>query len=65
MCLLQPFQVINDLLKQVADLLNEASLATADETSRLASLRQIQNLILVKNPDLLDNFLDVNNALKY
>lgn len=43
----------------VADLLNEASGSNVSESTKLANLRQVQDLILHKNPDLLDNFLDV------
>jgi hypothetical protein len=45
---------------RVADLLNEASGNNVSESIKLAKLRQVQDLILNKNPDLLDNFLDVN-----
>ena len=44
---------------RVADLLNEASGNNVSESIKLAKLRQVQDLILRKNPTLLDNFLDV------
>ncbi|XP_034429105.1 symplekin isoform X3 [Hippoglossus hippoglossus] len=41
---------------QVVDLLNQAALIPTDE--KLAVLKQVQELIINKDPSLLDNFLD-------
>ncbi len=42
---------------QVVELLNDASMAT-DPTERIDALRKVQELIIHKDPELLDNFLD-------
>ncbi|CAG11240.1 unnamed protein product, partial [Tetraodon nigroviridis] len=41
---------------QVVDLLNQAALISTDE--KLTVLKQVQELIINKDPSLLDNFLD-------
>lgn len=43
---------------KVANLLDEASLSQKDSV-RLTNLKHVQELILRKNAELLDNFLDV------
>ena len=48
-----PLQVTSE---KVIDLLNQAQLASAE--SKLESLKQVQELIINKDPALLDNFLD-------
>uniref|UniRef100_A0A3Q3NPL1 Symplekin n=1 Tax=Labrus bergylta TaxID=56723 RepID=A0A3Q3NPL1_9LABR len=45
--------------EKVVDLLNQAVLTPTDE--KLTGLKQVQELILNKDPSLLDNFLDVTN----
>ncbi|KAM7380888.1 hypothetical protein PAMP_004158 [Pampus punctatissimus] len=42
--------------EKVVDLLNQAALITTDE--KLTMLKQVQELIINKDPSLLDNFLD-------
>lgn len=49
---------IDEIIDKVAELLNEASLANK-ESERLSKLKHVQEIILRKNIDLLDNFLDV------
>jgi hypothetical protein len=49
---------IDELLDQVAELLNEASL-TPKESIKLNHLKHVQEIILHKCPTLLDNFLEV------
>ncbi|CAF0878916.1 unnamed protein product [Brachionus calyciflorus] len=48
---------IEDTLEKVAELLNEASISNKDSV-RLTNLKHVQELIVYKNPELLDNFLD-------
>ncbi|XP_029980443.1 symplekin isoform X2 [Sphaeramia orbicularis] len=53
----QPPQVIDmTTSEKVVDLLNQAALIPTDE--KLAVLKQVQELIINKDPSLLDNFLD-------
>lgn len=53
----QPPQVIEmTTSEKVVDLLNQAALIPTDE--KLAVLKQVQELIINKDPSLLDNFLD-------
>ncbi|KAF6079572.1 symplekin [Phyllostomus discolor] len=42
--------------ERVVDLLNQAALITSD--SKITVLKQVQELIINKDPTLLDNFLD-------
>lgn len=49
---------IDEVIEKVAELLNEAALTTK-ESERLTKLKHVQEIILRKNTDLLDNFLDV------
>ncbi|KAK7480355.1 hypothetical protein BaRGS_00028402 [Batillaria attramentaria] len=42
---------------RVVELLNQASLL-GNDTDKISNLRQVQELIIHKDPDLLDNFLD-------
>lgn len=42
--------------ERVVDLLNQAALITND--SKITVLKQVQELIINKDPTLLDNFLD-------
>lgn len=49
---------VDDTLERVAELLNEASISVKDSV-RLSNLKNVQELIVYKNPELLDNFLDV------
>ncbi|CAB1333026.1 unnamed protein product [Coregonus sp. 'balchen'] len=44
--------------EKVVDLLNQAALIATD--SKLTVLKQVQELIINKDPSLLDNFLDVS-----
>ncbi len=46
-------------LYKIAELLNEALISNKD-TVRVTNLKHVQELILQKNPALLDSFLDVN-----
>ncbi|XP_041092196.1 symplekin-like [Polyodon spathula] len=46
--------------EKVVDLLNQAALITSE--SKLTILKKVQELILNKDPSLLDNFLDVSKA---
>lgn len=50
---------VDDTLEKVAELLNEASISVKDSV-RLSNLKNVQELIVHKNPELLDNFLDVS-----
>lgn len=49
---------VDETLERVAELLNEASISSKDSL-RLSNLKNVQELIVHKNPELLDNFLDV------
>ncbi|XP_078393700.1 symplekin, partial [Cetorhinus maximus] len=49
-------QVIKSLVIEVVDLLNQAALIATD--NKISILKQVQELILNKDPTLLDNFLD-------
>ena len=46
-------------ISKVAELLNEAAISTKDAV-KLSNLKQVQELILRKDSNLLDNFLDVS-----
>ena len=54
---------IDEIIDKVAELLNEASLVNK-ESERLSKLKHVQEIILRKNTDLLDNFLDVFKSKK-
>ena len=43
---------------QVIQLLNTAQLASSADSAKLDNLRKVQEIIVNKEPDLLDNFLD-------
>jgi len=47
-----------DTSSQVASLLNDAQLMTNTDSKKLDSLKKVQELIVNKDPNLLDNFLD-------
>lgn len=56
-----------DTSSQVAALLNDAQLMANSDSKKLDSLKKVQELIVNKDPNLLDNFLDevlVNFCLK-
>uniref|UniRef100_A0A3Q2ZJ53 Symplekin scaffold protein n=1 Tax=Hippocampus comes TaxID=109280 RepID=A0A3Q2ZJ53_HIPCM len=53
---MRPEHVRNSICFQVVDLLNQAALIPTD--AKLAVLKQVQELIINKDPSLLDNFLD-------
>jgi len=44
--------------EQVVSLLNTAQVTASSDTNKLDSLRKVQEIIVNKDPDLLDNFLD-------
>ena len=50
------------LIFQVVELLNQASLQPKD-SQRITILRKVQELIVHKDPDLLDSFLDVSTVV--
>jgi len=43
---------------QVIQLLNTAQLASSADSAKLDNLRKVQEIIVNREPDLLDNFLD-------
>jgi symplekin len=50
------------LFFKIANLLNEAATSNQD-LAILTNLKEVQELVLRKNPALLDNFLDVSNLI--
>jgi len=56
-CLLKWLYIISCVLK-IVELINQASLYGKDSV-RVQHLRHVQELILRKDPSLLDNFLEV------
>ena len=47
---------------QVVELLNQTQLLTKD-SQKITNLKQVQELIVNKEPTLLDNFLDVSGVV--